>query len=96
MVHSHGRLAPGKHTDVHVETSGIARNVRHVTKRLLFFELWCSPSDRVECIAKDRDGFLSAADIAVLGDALGTAPTEWRIDYLAAYPEVGSPETVLH
>ena len=87
-------LEDGKHADIDVKITGCPRNLRRVTKRLLFFELVDADGSRHECIAKDRDGFLVAEDIRALGDALAEA-TSWRV-VLAAFPEVASQELVLH
>ncbi|KAL1506948.1 hypothetical protein AB1Y20_007812 [Prymnesium parvum] len=89
------QLPPGKHPDLELELSGRARAVRRVTPRLLFFELLDASGELVECLAKERDGFLAAADLAALGAALDGAP----LVRLRAFPEshaAASPAVVAH
>ena len=89
-----GPLGDGKHTELTVSVTGCSRNLRRVTKRLLFFELVDAGGRSFECIAKDRDGYLTAEDIGALGAALAEA-VSWQVE-LDAFPEVACESLVLH
>ena len=65
-------MGDGKHHDRMFRLSGALVGVRPASPRLLFFTLRCG-ADEWRCIAKDRDGYLSAAEVGDLGDSLRDA-----------------------
>lgn len=82
-------LGEGKHVEVAIELEGQPLSLRPVSKRLLFFQLRCRDGALLECIAKDRDGFLNEADVIALTHALDTRVDQSEPVRLVAFPEVG-------
>ena len=99
-VHAAIRLAgheplPGKYTGVDVAVAGRVEALRPASKRLLFFRLVDENGGRWECIAKDRDGFLSAADVLAFSSALAVAAAGGGQVELSAFPECSDEGAVL-
>lgn len=94
-----GESVEGKHPNVSVQVTGRVEALRPVSKRLLFFRLVNEHNERRsvswECMAKDRDGFLSAADVSDLSAALADQNTPAQVE-LVAFPECGEGGLVLH
>ena len=85
-------LKPGKHPDLRcaVEGTVIPNTVKPLSQRLVFFSLAEDGGQAWECIAKDRDGHLTAVQISELAIQLQQPGVRWRI---VAFPERGQAET---
>jgi hypothetical protein len=77
-------LSAGKHPEVRVTVEGVVDEVRAVSPRLLFFTIAEANGRSVECLAKERDGFLDENAIVLVSAKL----TLGSRCALVGYPEV--------
>ena len=85
-------LKPGKHPDLRCAVEGtiVPNTVKPLSQRLVFFSLAEDGGQAWECIAKDRDGHLTAGQISELAIQLQQPGVRWRI---VAFPERGQADT---
>ena len=85
-------LKPGKHPELRcaVEGTVVPNTVKPLSQRLVFFSLAEDGGQAWECIAKDRDGHLTAMQISELAIQLQQPGVRWRI---VAFPERGQADT---